>query len=144
VNARLKRASRLEGLADRALTAARGRVADARRALVAATEAAETAEATWILATQAFATRVESAADLVEQAAHVRTLRLRADAAAKRLAEAAAEEKHRAELVLEAERDRRKLELWRERLTETEREQGARAERLAADELAARTARGRT
>lgn len=144
MSARLKRASRLVGLAEKALTSARARASEARRAAAEATSASEREEAAWVMATQGFARRVETAADLVEQSAHVRTLRLRADAAAKLMAATAAEEKRCAELVLEAERDRRKLELWQERITEADRDQSARGERRAADELAARTVRGRS
>lgn len=144
MSARLKRASRLVALAEKALTSARARASDAQRAVATATADAGRLEASWASASQGFAKQVECAGDLTAEAAYLRTLRLQADMAVKRAAEAAAEERRCAELVVEAERDRRKLELWQERLTAAEREQDARGERRASDELAARTARGRT
>ncbi len=144
MSARLKRASRLVGLAEKALAAARARASDAQRAVATTAADSSRLEANWARASQGFAKQVECAGDLTVEAAYVRTLRLQADVAGKRAADAVAEERRCAELVVEAERDRRKLELWQERLTAAEREQDARGERRASDELAARTARGRT
>jgi hypothetical protein len=144
VSVRLKRAARLTALAEKALTSARARAAEAQRAARAAASDAERQESAWAEASQQFAKTVEFAGDLATEAAHLRTLRLRADAGAKRASEAMTAERHSTELVIEAERDRRKLELWQERLTATEREQETLVERKASDELAARTARGRT
>jgi flagellar biosynthesis chaperone FliJ len=143
MNPRMKRAVRLVGLAEKAQNSARARAVDAARAVVDCDAEAQRLEAVWVTATHGFARGVSSAADLVLQAAHLRTLRLRADAAAKRLEKARSDERAAAELLLEAARDRRKLELWQERLQEAEREQASRLERGAADDLAARAVRGR-
>jgi hypothetical protein len=144
VNPRLHRAARLIAISDRALTAARAKAAEAARAVAAANTDANEHETAWAEASQGFAGKVEYAGDLAVEAAHLRTLRLRADAAAKRVAEAVAHERKCVDLVVEAERDRRSLQLWEDRLKETEREQDARAERKASDELAARSNRRKT
>jgi hypothetical protein len=144
VSARLQRAARLIAISDKALTAARAKVVEAKKAVADATTEAAALEATWAEASRDFATKVEVAGDLATEAAHVHTLRLRADAGAKRLADAAALERKCVDLAVEAERDRRSLQLWEDRLKETEREQEARSERKASDELAARSSRRRT
>lgn len=141
---RAKRAARLVDLAEKALDSARNRAAAAERATTEAQAEAEQAERVWVAATHGFAKGVVSVEDLSRQGAHLRTLRTHADIAIKRLEKARADEKTARELVLEASRERQKLELWRERLREVEREEEARIEQLATDELAARTTRART
>jgi hypothetical protein len=143
VSSRLERAARLIAISDKALVAARAKAAEARSAAQRATAEAQELEAAWAAASEDFAKKVEYAGDLATEAAHVHTLRLRADAGAKRVAEAAAAERKCQDLAVEAERDRRSLQLWEDRLKETEREQEARAERKTSDELAARTRRKR-
>jgi hypothetical protein len=144
VNPRLQRAARLIAISDKALTAARAKVAEAKNAVAAASTEATAREAAWGEASQRFAKKVEYAGDLAVEAAHVRTLRLQADTAARRLNEAVAHEKKCVDLAVEAERDRRSLKLWEDRLKETERELEMRGERKASDELAARTSRRRS
>lgn len=143
MSARLQRAARLIAISEKALATARAKAAEAKSAVAAATSEASALEAAWAEASRGYAQKVECAGDLAVEAAHVRTLRLRADAGAKRVADALAEERKRVDLAVEAERDRRSLQLWEERLKETEREQEVRSERKASDELAARSSRRR-
>ncbi len=95
------------------------------------------------MSAQALATGVMRATDLEEQSAHLRTLRLRADHAARDLDGALAEERRRAAALVEASIERRKLEIWRERMVQAEREERSLQERRSDDELAARTTRTR-
>jgi len=144
MNARMKRASRLVDVAARALTSARARVADAKRAVIEAEAEAKRNETAWVSSAVGFAKGVADSGELSLQAAHLRTLRLRADQASKLLEKARSDERASADMLLEAARDCRKLELWRDRLAEAEREQNVRSDQRQTDELAARAVRGRS
>jgi flagellar biosynthesis chaperone FliJ len=140
---RMKRAARLVDLAEKAMSTARVRLAAAQRAAAEAGADAERYEAVWDAATEGFGRGIANASDLERQAAHLRTLRVHADLAARRLEAALAESRRCSEALSEAMSEKRKLELWQERLAEIEREQLVLADRRASDELAARTLRGR-
>jgi hypothetical protein len=143
VSSRRRRAERLVELGLAAVNAARASVTAAARAVAEARADAERQECAWLDAAQTFGTGVASAPDLDEQSAHLRTLRHRADAEARRLERALAEERRCAAAVVKAAMERRKLELWRDRIVQGEREEEQRQEQRRSDELAARVARVR-
>jgi hypothetical protein len=140
---RLRRVERLVELAHDALGAARARAAAAGRALAEARTGAERDERSWSDAAQGFGVGVTRAADLDQQGAHLRTLRARADASARRVEKAAADERQCAAGAVQAAMEHRKLELWRDRIAAGERQEETRLERASADELAARITRVR-
>ena len=140
---RLQRAHRLAELAKDRVDAARMRVAEARRAVADAMAEVDRCEGAWCSAALVPAPQLTGTDELERQSAHLRTLRLRADAAARRVAEAQQVERRADEALVEAMKHRRKLELWSERLTSAEQDAAGRAEARAADELAARTVRQR-
>jgi hypothetical protein len=87
---------------------------------------------------------VTRVAELAEQAAYLDTLRRRADAAARLVERAKAEERASHAEVVRAATERRKLELWRDRIVDASRAELAQTERRASDDLAARISiRGR-
>ncbi len=143
MSARLRRVERLVGLGEDAVKAARASAATAARAVAEARREAEREENAWSEAAQHFGTRVTFASDLDEQAAHLRTLRLRADGSARQLDRALAEERRCAAAVVKAAMEHRKLELWRDRIVSGEREEASRQEQRSTDELAARGARAK-
>jgi hypothetical protein len=143
VSSRLRRVRRLVELGEDAVKAARASAAAAARAVADARRQAERDEHAWSEAAQRFGTGVARASDLDEQAAHLRTLRLRADGTARQLDRAIAEERRCAAAVVKAAMDHRKLELWRDRIVAGEREEESRQERRGTDELAARGARAK-
>jgi hypothetical protein len=143
VSSRLSRVQRLVEIRYEAVKAARASAAAAARAVAEARHVAERDEHRWSEAAQRFGTGVMLASDLDEQAAHLRTLRLRADGTARQLDRAVAEERRCAAAVVKAATDHRKLELWRDRIVEGEREEENRQERRSTDELAARGARAK-
>jgi hypothetical protein len=143
VSSRLRRVDRLVGLGLDAVNAARVAVAAASRAVAEARADAEKNESAWSEAAQGFGMGVARSSDLDHQAAHLRTLRLRADAAARRLERAVGDERRCAAAVVKATMEHRKLELWRDRLVQNEREEEMRQEQRQSDELAARTVRVR-
>lgn len=140
---RLARAERLIQMAYETLKSARAAAADAARAVAEARARAEGDERTWADHARNFGTGVDNAHDLDRQAAHLRTLRVRADASMRALERSLAEERRCAAAVVKAAMDHRKLELWRDRIAEGEREEENRRERRSSDELAARAARAR-
>jgi hypothetical protein len=141
VSPRLTRARRLIEVAESEEGAARSRAAAADRALAVAREGAEQAEATWLgAAREGFAAWTRST-ELEDKGAFLRTLRTRADAAGKLAADAAIEQQKRASAVVRAATERRKLELWRDKIASHEAEEEARKDRIATDEMAARLAR---
>lgn len=137
---RRDRVERLLGLRERALETARVALASATRSAREASMAAAEAESAWsALATICAGAPFGTIDALVDAHAHVAALRRRADAArARAVAACAAEDTARAGCV-RAERERRKLEIWRDRLDEIARAAESRKERLATDEMAART-----
>jgi hypothetical protein len=134
----------LTDLADKQVSSARALVARAAEVLAQARMAAERSATEWSEAAQRFGVGVTSAQELEEQGNRLRTLRMRADLAAVQVQQATAEERRCTAALVEATMDKRKLERWGERLAERENEIGAREERRASDELAARTTRGRS
>ena len=143
MSSRLRRVERLVELGAEAVNAARVSVAAAARLVVEARADAERDEGAWSEAAQGFGLGVARSSDLDQQAAHLRTLRLRADAAARRLERALGEERRCAAAVVKATMEHRKLELWRDRIVQGEREEEMRQEQRQSDELAARTVRVR-
>ncbi|HXN31448.1 MAG TPA: hypothetical protein VN894_06275 [Polyangiaceae bacterium] len=143
MSSRLRRVRRLVEIGHDAVNAARASAATAARTVADARRDAEKDERAWSDAAQRFGTGVALASDLDEQAAYLRTLRLRADATARQLDRAIAEERRCATAVVKAAMDHRKLELWRDRIVEGEREEENRQERRSTDELAARGARAK-
>jgi hypothetical protein len=143
VSSRRRRAERLVELGLAAVNAARASVTAAARAVADARADADRQERVWLNAAQTFGTGVARASDLDEQSAHLRTLRHRADAEARRLERALAEERRCATAVVKAALEHRKLELWRDRIVQGEREEEQRQEQRRSDELAARVARVR-
>ena len=143
MSARLARVERLIGMAHDALNEARAAAASAARAVTEARHRADGDERTWSDHARTFGQGVDRAHDLDQQAAHLRTLRVRADATARDLERCVAEERKCAAAVVKAAMEHRKLELWRDRIAEGEREEENRRERKSSDELAARAARTR-
>ena len=143
MSARVHRAVRLVELGKDRVVAAQNRLAQALRSLAEARGEVERCEAAWVAAAQAPAVAVIRVEQLEQQSAHLRTLRLLGDAARRREAEALAVEGRCKAALAEAASERRKLELWVERLRASEREQTKRAEARADDEIAARTVRQR-
>lgn len=135
---RLVRARRLIEMAESAEQQAQARAAHADRALAIAREEAVRAEARWVEAAAQGTAPLTRGFELEDHAAFLRTLRTRADAAAKRVADASAEHRRRAAELAQATIERRKLELWRDRIAKDESDEEARKERIAADEVAAR------
>lgn len=136
---RVKRVEQLLALRERALEGARAALATAQRATAAAITAHTAAEQAWSGRSEQIAgARFTSVVELSDAHAHLRTMRMAADEAAGHVQIARArEDDARAECV-RAERERRKLEVWRDKLAALERQAEARRERLATDELAAR------
>lgn len=143
MSARLKRAARLVELANERVTAAQTRLGDARRGLAEARGDVDRREAVWCASASSPSEAVIRVEELEQQSAHLRTLRLQVDLAKRRAGEALAVELQCQEALAEVSRERRKLELWLERLEAVEREHGRRVEARADDEVAARTVRQR-
>ena len=126
-----------------AVNAARVSVNAAARAVSDARDETAREERLWSEAAQLFGEGVVRVSDLDEQSAHLRTLRHRADAAARHLERALLEERRCAAALVKAAMEHRKLELWRDRICQDEREEEQRQEQRRSDELAARTRRVR-
>jgi hypothetical protein len=139
----LQRAARLVDLAKGKVTSAQIRLAEASRGVAEARADVERREAVWARAANAPSAVVTRVGELEQQSAHLRTLRLQVDLAKRRVGEALAVEVTCRQAVTDTSRERRKLELWLERLEAAERETGRRAEARADDEIAARTTRQR-
>ncbi|MGA2450020.1 MAG: hypothetical protein ABTD50_15175 [Polyangiaceae bacterium] len=140
---RLKRAERLLDFADRSVKSALAAAAAAERTVLAARAECETSERAWESAAQAFGAGVAFAVDLRDQSAHLRSLRVRADASAAKLSAALESERKARAMVIETSRKRRTLELWRDRIVETDQAEQRALERRGSDELAARVVRVR-
>lgn len=140
---RMKRAERLLEVADRAVKSALAAAAAAERSVIAMRALAETHERAWEESAQAFGSSVAFATDLRDQAAHLRTLRLHADATATKLAGLLDEQRKAQASLVEASRKHRTLELWRDRIREAEQSDERVRERRGSDELAARVVRAR-
>jgi hypothetical protein len=140
VIARVRRAARLVEIADKAEQSARARAAAAQAALREARDDAQREERAWTDVARDFATGIKRVTELQEQAAYLETLRRRADAAARRVERAVESERSCAAEVVRAATERRKLELWRDRIVEASRVEETRLERIASDDMAARIA----
>ncbi len=138
MTARVRRATRLVELGEKAEQSARVRASAAERALSDARDDARGQENAWSEAARDFATGIKRVTELQEQAAHLETLRRRADAAARRVERAIADERACATELVRTATERRKLELWRDRIIDANRAEEARLERIASDELASR------
>lgn len=140
MKARRERVERLLALRERAVESARAVLGAALRATAQAAEAQAAAERAW--STRAAAVAVARFPDvdaLMEAHAHLAALRLRADLAAREHTAARAKEELARASCMRAERERKKLEIWRDRLLSLEAQAERRSERLATDEVAART-----
>lgn len=144
MSARLRRAARLLDLAQEKVDLARIRLAEARGAVAEARAEIGRCEDAWTQAARASCGELTVVTELERQSSHLRTLRLRAEAAGRRLAEATAVERRCESSLVEVSTQRRKLELWLERMAGAEHEEQRRAESRATDELAARTLRERS
>jgi hypothetical protein len=140
VTARVRRAARLVEMADKAEQSARARAGAAAGALREARDDAQREERAWTDGARDFATGIKRVTELQEQAAYLETLRRRADAAARRVERAIESERTCAAEVVRAATERRKLELWRDRIVEANRVEETRLERIASDDMAARIA----
>jgi hypothetical protein len=140
VKPRIKRAARLVEMAEKAENAARAKAAAAVQAVSDAKRDAQREEQAWSDAARDFAKSVKTVTELQEQAAYLETLRRRANAAAKRVEKAQEHERACAAEVVHAATEKRKLELWRDRIVDAVRAEEQRLERLANDALAARIA----
>jgi hypothetical protein len=140
VKPRIRRAARLVELAEKAENEARARAVAAEQAHRDARRDAEREEHAWTEAARDFTTGIKHVSELEAQAAYLETLRRRADAACKRVEKALEDERLCAAEVVRAATERRKLELWRDRIVDTANAEETRLERMASDALAARIA----
>jgi flagellar biosynthesis chaperone FliJ len=137
---RTRRIARLAAARSRELDVARGELARARRATGEAEAIEAAASRAWRQRAEALAsTSFTSIDDLMISRAHLEGLRLRETTAAAALASAREAENTRREACIRAEREVRKVEIWREKIEEAERAITVRRERVTADEIAART-----
>ena len=142
---RLRRIQRLIDARQKAVDIARAALSDGQRATATARGEREEAYRTWSVGSDAAAKLTHPTVGALSEArSFLETLRRRVDVADKVLAQAEAEEHKRREACIAAEREVKKMELWRERVAEGERLLAARIERTATDELAARTYRERS
>jgi flagellar biosynthesis chaperone FliJ len=140
MKARRERVERLLTLRERAVESARAVLGAALRVTAQAAEAQAAAENAWSTrAAAAATTRFPDVDALMESHAHLDALRRRADLAATELTAARDKEEVARAGCMRAERERKKLELWRDRLLSLEAQAERRSERLATDEVAART-----
>ncbi len=140
---RARRAERVVELRKKAVELAQTACARAILASVEAEALAKAAEDEWGRASVA-TTEASSTSDLAEQSAWIRSLRVRADRAAWRSFEVRREVERAQSALASARAEHRRIELWRDGLVAAERATLARKERVAADEVAARTARRQT
>ena len=137
---RRERVERLLALRERAVESARAVLAAALRATASAAEALSATESAWSTrAASVAAARFPDVDALMQAHAHLDALRRRADLAATELTNARNQEEGARAGCMRAERERKKLELWRDRLLSLEAQAERRSERLATDEVAART-----
>lgn len=142
---RVKRAAPLVAVRARVVDEKRTAFATAARAARSARETAVRAEAAWEQqVAHVGASTHATVSEHAEARAHLESLRRVAMREAQ-LAAAAERDEHTArEALLVAERELKKIEIWRDGLIEEERAIAERIERLAADELAARVHRTRS
>jgi flagellar export protein FliJ len=141
---KLRRIQRLIDARSKALDHARAALSDAQRTTASARAQREEAESTWSQQADAVATLTHpTVGALSESRAYLESLRRRLDLAAQALTRAENEERARREACIAAEREVKKMELWKARVIEGDNLLAARSERSANDELAARTYRER-
>lgn len=139
-SSRKRRIGRLVAARSRVLDAARGELGRAQRATSEAAAAELAAERAWADRAEALATASFPDVDaILDSRAHLDGLRLGAKAATKATERARDEEVLRREACIAAEREVKKVEIWRDRIEEADRARVARQERVTADEIAART-----
>lgn len=138
---RLQRAGMLVELRQRAVEVAQTESAAATRRAQDAEQAAQRAADAWAEAAGASPEERTSSVDLAELSAWLGALRHRADRAAAQAAEARAEAERRRAALVVARSELRKIEVWRDGLAAGVRAAAMRLERVAADEVAARTVR---
>lgn len=138
---RARRAERVMELRKRAVELAQTACAKAMQAAIEAEAAAKSAESEWVRASAEAPLDASSITDLAELSAWIRSLRTRADRAALRAAELHREVERAQAALTSARAEHRRIELWRDGLIAAERAVASRKERVAADEVAARTAR---
>lgn len=141
MKARIQRARRLVDLASAKVDEAQAALAAMRRAVTEARAEAAQCEATWTAAAARATGAVTLVEDLERQSAHLKTLRLRSDVAARKVGEAVAKERRCEQALVEVSRRRRQIEIWCERLVAVAREEDLAVEKRASDELAARITR---
>jgi flagellar biosynthesis chaperone FliJ len=139
---RVRRADRVVELRKGAVELAQAACATAAQAAHEAAQAARDAEAEWTRASLAASSAAwASSADLAESSAWIRTLKGRAERAAMRADEARREVDRTSAALVAARSELRRMEMWRDGLVAADRAILDRKERVAADEIAARTAR---
>jgi flagellar export protein FliJ len=139
-SSRKRRIVRLVTARSRVLDAARGELGRAQRAVSEAAEAERAAEQAWSDRAEAVAAATFASIDAItDSRAHLDGLRRRARAATTATARARIEEQARREACIAAEREVKKVEIWRDKIEQAERAIEARRERVTADEIAART-----
>ena len=139
--ARVQRAATVLDVRQRAVDEAQTRNAEALRTVDAAARAAQAAQSAWETATRSPTGAAASSVDLAERDAWHRSLRLRADRAAAQYAEARAVADHARAMLVAAQSEFRKIEMWRDGLVAELRSNEARQERRDADTMAAQTVR---
>lgn len=140
----MKRTEPLLAVRERALDEKRGAFAAAVSAAATSRAAAANAQKVWEMrAIRVGAMGHATVAEHAEARAHVESLRKAAVRAAEVAAEAAKGERAAREAMIAAERELKKIETWRDGMLEDQRAEGARMERRATDELAARAHRTR-
>jgi flagellar biosynthesis chaperone FliJ len=139
-SSRKRRIVRLVTARSRLLDAARGELGRAQRALSEAADAERAAQRAWTERAEAVAAEAFVSVDAIaDSRAHLEGLRRRAEVAAAATERARTEEQTRRDACIAAEREVKKVEIWRDKIQEAERAIAARQERVTADEIAART-----
>ena len=141
---KLRRIQRLIDARSKTLDHARGALSEAQRSTARARAQRDEALRTWSEQADAMAKLTHpTVGALSESRAYLESLRCRLDLATAALTRAENEERARRDACIAAEREVKKMELWRNRVLEGDRLLAARGERAANDELGARTFRER-
>ncbi len=138
---RVRRAARIVELRQSGVDEAQAALADAQRRAAEAESVAAAAEAQWTSETDAADHGVPSSVDLATLSAWLRSLRVRADQAAARAAEAQKTVQGCLDALVAARGELRRIELWRDGIVAAARAEQDRKDRLAADEVTARASR---
>jgi hypothetical protein len=138
-SSRRSRIDRLVAVRARQLESAQTTLAAAHRAARSAEEARDAAEHAWLDRAVTLERAPAPTMDaLVEARAHLDGLRRRADLAGIAALRARGVLASARNACLDADRELKKLQIWRDQLVEVERADEARRERLVTDEVAAR------